>query len=281
MVAGAALLFLGATGYVSRTLTRRAAPIASVDHTTDAETLVFETEDGETIRAWWFGTDSSTVAVLLHGNGGSRRSNLGIARFVVGEGYAVLAPTLRAHGDSTGDVNDIGWSARHDVVAAIAEVERRRPGARIVVLGRSLGAAAFLFAAKDVGDRVAAVALESPYERLSVAVRHRTDMFLPGPISAIVAKVLLAWGPVWTGGGADRIAPVEHVAHVPSHVPIVVIAGAEDVRATLDEARAYEAARDDVRLVVIEGARHGEAWDVDRTRYQAVLRGLLDGGLGE
>ena len=74
--------------------------------------------------------------VLLHGNGGDRASCLPRAELLAGAGYSVLPVTLRAHGDSTGDFNDLGYSARHDVVAAVEFLERRRPGRPIFILGR-------------------------------------------------------------------------------------------------------------------------------------------------
>ena len=42
-------------------------------------------------------------------------------------GYPILMISLRAHGDSTGEFNDIGYGA-HDVVAAVEFLERRHPG---------------------------------------------------------------------------------------------------------------------------------------------------------
>ena len=40
-------------------------------------------------------------------------------QFLASHGYAALMVTLRAHGDSTGEYNDIGWGARADVWAAV------------------------------------------------------------------------------------------------------------------------------------------------------------------
>ena len=40
------------------------------------------------------------------------------------QGYAVLMLTLRAHGDSTGDFDDVGFGARNDVIAGVDFLER-------------------------------------------------------------------------------------------------------------------------------------------------------------
>ena len=59
------------------------------------------------------------------------------ARALRGLGWTVLPITVRAHGDSEGRRNDFGWSARHDVEAAVSYLEARTE-APIVVLGISL-----------------------------------------------------------------------------------------------------------------------------------------------
>jgi alpha-beta hydrolase superfamily lysophospholipase len=77
--------------------------------------------------------------------------------------------SLRAHGDSTGDFNDMGYSARHDVVAAVEFLERRRPGNPIVIHGLSMGAGAAVFASGELGHRIKGYVLESPYRDLKIA----------------------------------------------------------------------------------------------------------------
>ena len=66
--------------------------------------------------------------------------------------------SLRAHGDSTGDLNDFGHSARHDVVTAVDWLEHNHPERPVVVWGQSLGAAAAIFTAEAIGRRAGMVA---------------------------------------------------------------------------------------------------------------------------
>ena len=84
------------------------------------------TRDGQDLGAWLVpGTDDGPSVLLLHGNGGSRANCLDRAAILAGQGCTVLLVSLRAHGDSTGDFNDIGYSARHDIIAAIDFLEGR------------------------------------------------------------------------------------------------------------------------------------------------------------
>jgi alpha/beta superfamily hydrolase len=69
--------------------------------------------------------------------------------------FTVLAISLHAHGDSTGEINDVGWSARHDVTAAVAFLQRECPKQPVYIVGGSLGAAAAIFAAGELVGRLA------------------------------------------------------------------------------------------------------------------------------
>ena len=91
----------------------------------------------------------------------------------------MLLITLRAHGDSTGALNDIGFGARHDVVAAIDFLERCRPGRPIVVHGASLGAAAALFASAEL----AVVGVAKHVDSVPRASHHRSERGSPARAS--------------------------------------------------------------------------------------------------
>jgi len=139
------------------------------------------TRDGQEIGAWFArGRDDAPSVLFLHGNKGSRAHCLFRAGLLAADaGCSVLLISLRAHGDSSGSVNDIGYSARHDVVAAVDFLRKRRPGKPVIVFGVSLGSAAAAFAAEELGDRVQGYVLESPYQDLKTAVWHRTQTYLP------------------------------------------------------------------------------------------------------
>src|SRR5207248_5876850 len=136
--------------------------------------------DGQTLGAWFHrGPDDGPSVVILHGNRGCRRDGLPSAEFFAAHDCSVLLVSLRAHGDSTGDINDFGYSARHDVVAAVEFLEKERPGQRIIIEGHSMGAAAAIFAAAELGKRVAGYILEAPYRDLHRAVHNRATLFFP------------------------------------------------------------------------------------------------------
>src|SRR5262245_31838163 len=115
-------LWLVVSYAVAYRLTRRprawfAEPAPEV-HWGRLESHRLKTRDGHELGAWLVaGPADGPSVLLLHGHGGSRGKCLDRAEVLRAEGCSVLLVTLRAHGDSTGQFNDIGYSARLDVVA--------------------------------------------------------------------------------------------------------------------------------------------------------------------
>ena len=167
-------------------LTQRAAPIRPESMPTitwgGIQPLRLTTEDAQEIGGWYIpGRMDRAPVLLLHGNGGTRADCLDLAEWMATAGHPVLLITLRAHGDSTGDLNDFGFSSRQDVLAAITWLEQNCPG-RPIIWGRSLGSAAAMFAAGELGHRIGGYVLECPYRDLRTAVYNRTHMRLPPPL---------------------------------------------------------------------------------------------------
>lgn len=276
----AVLVWLAASFAVATRLTRRARPVApeplpAVSWGT-AEALELHAADGQTLGAWFFpGRADRPAVVLLHGNGESRTACLPQAELLAAAGYPVLSVTLRAHGDSTGDANDFGLSARHDVVAACDWLGAKRPGAPVVVWGRSLGSAAALFAAPDLGSRVCGYVLECPYRDLRTAVRNRLRVYLPPVLDAVAYAGLRVAAPVALPD-FDRISPLDAASGVPREARVLVLTGSADRRATPDEARAIaERLGPNTELAVVEGGDHLQLAKPDPARYRATLLGFL------
>ena len=216
-----------------------------------------ETRDGHELGSWLvLGKADAPSVLLLHGNGGSRRNCLDRAEILAAKGFTVLMVSLRAHGDSTGGFNDIGYGARIDVVAAVEFLERHRPGKPIVILGTSMGAAAAALASRELADRVQGYILECPYADLKTAVWNRVENALPPVLDSIVYRGLLAVAPLVIPE-LERISPLAAVAGIPEDVPILILAGGEDRRARPDEARGIrDRVRSHARLSVFAGSDH-------------------------
>ncbi len=235
------------------------------------------TSDGQRIGAWLLRGDPKKGSVLLlHGNLASRGQMLSVMELLAKTHCTVLAISLRAHGDSTGETNDIGWSARRNVVAAVEFLERECPGRPIFIVGRSLGAAAAVFAAKELNIRIAGYFLEQPYKDLDSAVWHRLQHFLP-PVFDYAAYVgLRLWAPVFLSADPSEISLDKHIEDIPASIPISLISGSADRHAPLaDVVAVFDRVRSHAKLVVVEGATHEALDRKDPLLYAKTLLELL------
>jgi len=273
-------LWLIVSWVVAYRLTRRPhpwfaepAPIVSWG---ELEADRLRTRDGHELGAWLVrGKEDAPSVLLLHGNRGSRKKCLDRAALLASHGCAVLLVSLRAHGDSTGEFNDIGYSARHDVVAAIDFLEKQRPAHPIIVHGTSMGAAAAVFASGELAHRVHGYVLECPYADLKTAVWNRIENALPPVFDWVTYQGLVLVSPLVVPE-LERISTVGAIPATPLDIPILILAGAQDRRARPEEARALlNRVKSHATLMMFPGADHGKLHVTDLGRYKQAVLGFV------
>jgi uncharacterized protein len=242
------------------------------------EDLRLKTTDGEELGAWFLPGRADRPPVLaLHGYGMNRGATLFHANSARLSGCPVLLLSLRSHGDSTGSRIDFGWSSRRDVEAGVAWLEGRCPGRKPVAWGVSMGAAAALFAAEELGGRVQAYLLEAPFQDLDHALQNRLRMYLPNGLRQVayagMRLVALGMFPELPSVSATRAA-----AGLPAGAKLLVVVGAEDRHAPPAESRAVLAAAGHGELLTIPGAHHMNLTQLaaSRAEYRAAARKFLD-----
>jgi alpha-beta hydrolase superfamily lysophospholipase len=221
-----------------------------------------KTSDGEELGAWfWNGDDELPIILLLHASKGSRWNSLARAEIFASHRYGVLLISFRAHGDSTGNFHDAGYSSQRDVLAAIEFLNNRCPGRHVVIMGTSLGAAAAVFAAKEIGQRCQGYILESPYQDVKTALWNRTDTYLPPLLSNVAYLGLRAVGPLFLPH-LDEISTVRAIGGIPADVPVLILAGGADRLARPFEAQAlFSQVESHGKLVVFPEANHNNLPD--------------------
>jgi alpha-beta hydrolase superfamily lysophospholipase len=236
-----------------------------------------QTSDGERLGAWFLAPSAGNpTVILLHGIADSRSGSIGVMRSLRQKGFGTLAVSQRAHGDSSGDTCDVGWSGRNDVIAAVSFVEQHAPGSPIVVFGVSMGAAASIFAAKALDHRVAGYILESPYADLDVAVRIRIEPMVSKPFDWFALNALRVWAPFFVHERLSTISPANHLADIPADIPVLVLAGGADSLAPLEDIEAMvKTSGSHVRLSVFPEAEHVQLASRYPDRYGVELETFL------
>ena len=269
--------WVGSSGFVAWRLTRRPEALheESLPSWLTAENVRLSTRDGHELGAWFHpGLPHRGVTILLHGMGGSRSSFARAAKHLEDAGYGFLAVSLRSFGDSAGNEIDFGWSSRADVIAAVEFVEREKPDAPVIVIGQSLGAAAAIFAASELGSRVAGYLLEAPYRDVDKACEDRLRLRLAAPLAWLAQAGLELWSPVFLPA-REHLRPIDHVAHFPRAVPVLFLAGSLDAHAPVaDVALLASACSGMAELKVLEGRDHRGLWEFDEARWE-VWRSFL------
>jgi alpha-beta hydrolase superfamily lysophospholipase len=275
------ICWLGVSAFIGYRLTHRAVPIHAEPVPILAGMTMVElrlhTRDGQDLGAWWVpGRDGVPVVLLLHGNGGGRSPLSPEVGFLHDHGCGILLISLRAHGDSTGEVNDMGYSARLDVVAAVDWLRAQAPRAPLFIHGQSLGGAAALFAAEELADRVDGYILEAVYPDLWTAVHHRTRLYLPLPFAVALDAGLWVVAPVLLPD-IGKIAPIEAARKVPPHIPVLLMADGQDQRATvMEQCRIARNIASHPCVFVFPDAGHLMALRSQPVRYRKLILGFID-----
>jgi fermentation-respiration switch protein FrsA (DUF1100 family) len=176
----------------------------------EAEEVVLTASDGEKLIAWHVPPRGDRpLLIYFHGNAGALDLRVGRFRWVVNDGYGLLALSYRGYGGSTGQPSEQGLildgQAAYDFAAA-----RYRPQ-RIVLWGESLGTAVAVALAAT--HAVGGLILDAPFTSAAdvgaaaypfVPVRwlikdsFRSDL----RIASVTAPVLVLHG------AHDRVVPI-------------------------------------------------------------------------
>lgn len=194
----------------------------------NSTTVTIVAQDGALLSASWLrssGTDGNCV-IVLHGIGDSRMGVAGFAPMFLNEGYSVLLPDSRAHGESGGKFVTYGLLERHDVIAW-ANWLKRAGCRKLYGVGESLGAAVLIEAAA-IQPVFSAIVAECPYADFRELSEYRVAG--SGRVPAAVARVIVAGTLAYTAWvyrlDLRRVSPVDSIAR--ASTPILLIHGLAD-----------------------------------------------------
>ncbi|HHH35859.1 MAG TPA: alpha/beta hydrolase [Gammaproteobacteria bacterium] len=221
-------------------------------HGYDYESVHFPTADGLTLHGWFVPrADATHVLCFFHGNRGNISNRMETIELFHAMGFSLFLFDYRGYGESEGVPDEAGTYL--DGAAAWHHLTRMRgvDAGRIVMLGRSLGAA--IAAATAVHHRPAALVLESTFTSLPEAAAAHHPLL---PVRLL----------------ARYRYPVEDFVRR-IHCPILVIHSREDEVIPYAQGRRLFAAAHPPKEFLEIGGRHYDGYLTSGARY---VQGLKD-----
>lgn len=237
------------------------------------ETHRYHGADGTEYEAWripaggpvWrrpFGARGTCL--LFHGYAGCKASLLREAQVVRRAGYDAFLVDFRGCGGSSGSVTTVGYHEADDVGEAVRYVREKLNSRRVVIYGRSMGAAAAMRAVSTGKVSPDALVIESPYDRMLTTVGHRFD--LVGVPRFPLARLIVFWGGVQQGYWAFGHNPLDYARSV--KCPTLVIRAGSDPFINSGEAESvFNNMTGPKQLVVFDKAAHEPCINVDPGRW--------------
>jgi uncharacterized protein len=246
----------------------------------EPEVLEIQSYDDLTLKAGFLENDSNSgkVVILAHGYRGQRDQMDDLVKFYYDQGFDVLMPDARGHGESEGDYVGYGWHDRLDYLKWIDLLIRKYDATDIFLHGNSMGAGLVLMTSgEDLPEEVKGIIADSGYTSVKEELEHQLKYLyhLPAfPILAITSGITK----VRAGYFFGEASAIEQVKK--NTKPLFIIHGDADELVPTEMAyELYEAAGGDKELWIVPNAGHTKAYTVATEEFQQRLQIFIDQAL--
>lgn len=219
-------------------------------------------------------SDNQKAVILAHGfrNTGDDMGKL--AKLYHEEGFDVLLPDARGHGESEGDYIGYGWHDRLDYLDWIYLLIEDYGAEDIILHGNSMGAATVLMTSgEELPEEVKGIIADSGYSTVKSELAHQLKHLYGLPafplleVTSGITKIRAGY----TLGGASSIDQVEK-----NNLPLLIIHGEDDdLVPTSMASDIYEAAGGDKDLWLVPGAGHTKAFDNVTEEYNERVEAFI------
>lgn len=236
----------------------RVCPCLSHMH---CESAAVTTSDRLKLHGWYYWPDAPNggAILLLHGIGATRQDMVALGYVFLRQGYAVLEPDLRGHGESEG-MATYGVREEADVRAWIDWLAGTPGVSRIYGFGASLGASVLLNSLKHE-TRLRAVVAESPYFDFRTIAQERIARMSPGSVRWLVGPFVesgMLWARWRYGVDLQDASPANGLRV--TQVPVMLIHGLADGKTSPENSRRLAAIDPAASLWLVPGSGHADAW---------------------
>lgn len=238
------------------------------------DTVQLKTSNGLQLESWWLKTDSARGTVILfHGLNSNKGNVLGEAQEFLSLGYNAMLVDIRAHGNSDGTINTIGYEESEEVKLAYDHVSKMGE-TNIVLWGMSLGAVIISKAIWQYDLRPQKVILEMPFNRLQDHIRARARISgFPGePFGFLVT--------FWTGLEQGYWGPGHNTEKYVQEIKCPVLlqwGNADDYVLKKETDKIFNAIGSaEKELKVYAGAEHGPLLAADASEWIETVSQFLE-----
>jgi fermentation-respiration switch protein FrsA (DUF1100 family) len=243
----------------------------------DPEILNMMSYDGLKLTAKFIQNKAETgkAVILVHGfrNTGDDMGKL--AEFYYEQGFDILLPDARGHGDSEGDYIGYGWHDRLDTIDWIDVLINKYDETNIMLHGNSMGAATVLMASgEQLPDEVKAIVSDSAYSTMKEELTHQLKHIYKLPafpllnVTSMITKIR-------AGYTFNEVSAIKQVKK--NTLPLFIIHGDGDDLVPTKMANAiYDAAGGDKALWIVPGAGHTKAFDNVTAEFEERLTNFME-----
>lgn len=223
------------------------------------------------------GNDMGKLVICFHGYTGEGLSNhIAIADYFLKQGYAMLMPDARAHGESEGEYIGFGCLDRQDALGWIRwAIQECGEQVRILLHGTSMGGATVLMTSSlELPDNVKGIVSDCGFTSPKEVFTHvLNNMYHLPAFPAIQGADLI--NRKLAGYGMDECNARREVQK--ARVPVLFIHGSADTFVPCSMCHEiYDNCRSPKRKLIVEGAAHAESYYKDMEAYEKALTDFAD-----
>lgn len=244
-----------------------------------AKQLEIVSDDGLRLRALYLPAEkpSGKICLAFHGHHSTNLRNVAMfARYYHEQGFELIMPDLRGHGESEGKWLGFSYLDGHDIVLwAKYALELFGSDSKILLHGVSMGAASVICASaqEDLPKQVRGAVSDCAFS--SAKQQFKDKLWLHSRLSSLIVVPLIdLMCRIRVGYSLGDAEPQRFMKK--ARVPFLIIHGDKDDYVLTPMALALDAAcPTEHRLLIFKGAFHACAYPSDKSRYERELNEFI------
>ena len=232
----------------------------------DFDDLDLVTADNVHFGAWFFRQAGSPQTIIVSpGHKGQRQAVLGICVALWRKGFNVVTYSYRGMPGSDRRRVTLGIDEVNELQAVIAFARQRVKGARIGLLGYSMGAVVSMLGGAGEPS-IEAFVLDSPFSDLRKLLRENVARVLHLPGRPIIGAVGL-WFRLRSGRRLGESSPISVLSALEPRPLFFIHGGADPLTGVHHSRLLYDSYRGPREIWIVQGAPHTGAYFADRELY--------------